>query len=1048
MRALVVVHVREGGRGEAVATPVPFVELAQQASNAELAVAGAVPVVAERLRALEPVDRLPFAEAPKAELMRVPVEVVPGGGGEPLEVAVAVVLLQRVAQGESWLVAHVPVLPGFELAARSGDRERLVSRVASRLRERLGSWSATSVLNADEPEGSRLQVIEVELGSGGEAGEEEEEEEESVLAEFGVDVTGRTEGRIDGRDELVQRVLETLAGQERSSVLLVGSRGVGKTALVHELARRITLGEAPPALVGRRVWRLTANELIAGAQYTGQWQGRVRRLVGEARRTRAIIDMGDPVALVEVGRWSRSDNNVSRYLRPYVERGELTLICECSVEQLAAARRQEPSFVAAFQRVDVVEPSREQARAIAVTAAARLAEAGRLTIELDAVEAAIELTARFEPYSSFPGKALRLLEDAVREREDGGGSLDQDGVTAAFARRSGMPLALLSDSVPLKMASVRSFFEERVLGQEEALATMVDLVAVLKAGLNDPQKPLASFFFVGPTGVGKTELAKAVAELLFGSRDRLVRFDMGEYAPADAVQRLIGTTWGSSEGALTRLVREQPFCVVLLDEIEKAHWSVFDALLAAIGEGRLSDAAGRTADFRNAIVIMTSNLGASRVGSAPLGFGAETSVAEADRRYVEEAEKFFRPEFFNRLDKVVAFRSLNALTVRRIARRELERLLEREGMRRRQPLVEVDGAVVDCVAANGFHPRYGARPLQRAIERLVAQPLARLLVQRRPKPGSLLRFQVADGEVVVKVEQVEEQQTRIARRERRAISDDATLGKSERAAADFAEQLSSDVATALADDLRATVSELVGATHGTDFWDDATRARETLQQIYRLEHVLDRFDALRERAEGLTHLARRVRETQHRTRSAELRRALSEMEDQLVVLRLELAAAAAGGTTAEVTISVIPIGDATTWATRLRRMYTAWAERTARDATTDEERQQLTISGPATHELLAGEAGIHRRVAPEATEQLARVFIHNPDAPADEDAPTAVVRVYEEGRRRVVRDPRTGARVTNVAAVLHEGRIDPFLIAALRRRRDPLHVPRRQGAER
>ena len=486
-------------------------------------------------------------------------------------------------------------------------------------------------------------------------------------------------------------------------MLLVGPPDVGKTALVHELARRIAAGEAPQALHERKVWRVSANELIAGAMYTGQWQERARRLVDDARSTQAVIVMGDPVGIVDAGRWARSDNNVSRHLRPYVESGEITIVCEATPEQFAAALKSEPSFVGAFHRIDVPEPARDDVRAIAAAAAARLGDAASLSIEPEAIDAAVELTGRFEPYRSFPGKAIRLLEDAVRERADGVERLDREAMTAAFARRSGLPLVLLSDAVPLRLADVREHFESRVIGQPEATSTLVDLIAMLKAGLNDPKKPLGSFFFVGPTGVGKTESAKALAEFLFGSDERLVRFDMGEYSSDDAVRRLIGSAWGTDEGELARRVREQPFCVVLLDEIEKAHWSVFDALLAAIGEGRLTDAAGRVADFRNAIVIMTSNLGARTIRSSPLGFGAGAADNGADRRYVEEAEKFFRPEFFNRIDRVVVFHPLSAATVRRIARRELERLLTREGIIRRQLLVELDDAVVDTVAASGFH---------------------------------------------------------------------------------------------------------------------------------------------------------------------------------------------------------------------------------------------------------------------------------------------------------------------------------------------------------
>jgi ATP-dependent Clp protease ATP-binding subunit ClpA len=1040
VKAHVVVHVRAVAGGPVVVTPVPFVDLAFEAPSFEAAVDGLLPMLRGRLESLEPVDRLPFATAANASLSRVPVEVTVGGkGGETIELVVGVVVIAREAGGKPVLVGYAPVLPNVEVIVREGGIARLGERMAQRIANRMRSWRSAEVLNADEPEDTRLEVVEFDVAGGASDGSDRgatTADGDGVLSRFGVDLTRQATGGMDGRDELLRRVLETLAADGRSSVLLVGAPDVGKTALVHELARRVAAGEVPERLRGRRVWRISGNELIAGAQYTGQWQERVHDLIAASRRKRPILAMGDPIGIVDAGRWSKSDNNVSRYLRPFMESGELTVICECTTEQLAAVQRKEPSFVGAFHRIDIPEPSREQVGPIAAAAAARLARTAEVEIDPSAVAAAVELTGRFEPYRSFPGKSIRLLEDAVREREDDVMAIGRAEVTAAFARRSGMPLAFLSDDVPLRMAEVRRHFEERVLGQPEATATVVDLVAVLKAGLNDPQKPLQSLFFVGPTGVGKTELAKTLAEFLFGSRERMVRFDMGEYPSPDAVQRLIGTAWGSTEGELTRRVREQPFCVVLLDEVEKAHWSVFDALLAALGEGRLSDAAGRVADFRNAIVIMTSNLGATRARSGLLGF-AGTGAADAATKYVEEAEKFFRPEFFNRIDRIVVFHPLTQEIVRQIARRELARLFEREGIMRRELLIEVDDAAVDAVASTGFHPRYGARPLQREIERRVIHPLARLVVDRRPGAGEFIRLYVADGELAVSVERVREVDAPTARRERKATQDDSGLTRAERAAADFVDELASHEAATIANELRGTVSGLVGVTHDSSFWDDPDAARTTLQRIYRLERLLDRHDALVVRADGLTQLARRIRENRDRARVGEVAAAIEEMRDQLLVLRLELAAAAAGPETGAATIRVTPVGPpAAGWARQLLAMYAAWAERTGRDAVSDvDEALSVTIDGPATLALLAGEAGLHRHVLPDGTEQLARVTVVDPAETADApEAGGTVARVYEEGKRRVVRDPRTGARLSHVASVLEKGHIDVFLIAALRDR--------------
>ena len=510
---------------------------------------------------------------------------------------------------------------------------------------------------------------------------------------------------------------------------------------------------------------------------------------------------------------------------------------------------------------------------------------------------------------------------------------------------------------------------------------------------------------------------------------------MAEYAGGDAIQRLIGSPWGG-EGELTRAVRAQPFCVVLLDEIEKAHWAVFDALLGALGEGRLTDASGRTADFRNAIVIMTSNLGATKSRSSALGFapGGSDEGERLTRHYEDEAEKFFRPEFFNRIDRIVVFQPLAEETIRQIARREVGRLLLREGIVRRRLLVEVDDPVVDHLAAAGFHPQYGARPLHRAIEQAVIQPLARLIVTQSPAAGDLARIHLKEGAISVELEQVKVVEPQAeAKRERRAARAFGSLARATRAAREFVEQLDAEEATGVVGDLRDEVSALVDETHAPVFWDDPDSAREVLSRIYRVEHVLDRLDGLQRRASGLVEMASRVQAARDRKRVGEIYAAIEEMEDALLVMRLELAGASTNGAGTASVIRVTPIGGCDDWAAELLAMYAAWAERTARDVVEDAGHNALRIEGLSTHELLRGEAGIHRRVRPQqAAEELARVTVG--DEGDDGDDGGLVVRVYEEGRRRVVRDPRTRTRTADLDAVLREGRIDAFLLAMLKLR--------------
>ena len=662
----------------------------------------------------------------------------------------------------------------------------------------------------------------------------------------------------------------------------------------------------------------------------------------------------------------------------------------------------------------------------------------------DALEATLELTRRFEPYRALPGKAVRLLEETAQLLAAGESQpLGREEITQAFAVRSGMPILMLSDRIPLHTDEVRAFFEQRVLGQSEAVEAIVDLIAVIKAGLNDPDKPLSTMFFVGPTGVGKTELTKALAEFLFGGRDRVLRFDMGEYATGDAVARLTGSAWDRrSEGELTRRVRDQPFCVVLFDELEKAHPSVFDVLLPALGEGRLTDASGRTADLRNAIVVMTSNLAAERQGSGGIGFARPGNDGEQARRraqLIEEAEKFFRPEFFNRIDRVLTFDPLGEETIRKIARREIGKLLLREGITRRQLLVEIEPGVVDQLALAGFHPRYGARPLHREIERGVIRPLARLIVEQQPGPGDLIRLAQAESGVAVNVQRIREQAPTPSRPRPAHKSSDATLARAAATAESLWEELRTEQTSSAALAVSSELSNLLERINSPGFWDEPDSSRRILARVYQLQRVSDRLSHVERRIEGLVEFARQLRANRDRGRLPELRDAVAEAADELALVRLECAGAAAGEDEPAVELAFHAIGaeigaEAADWAEELAAMYTSWAERTGREVIRDTGGvPRLTVIGPGSYALLTREAGLHRRELPSRRRILARVTVSHRNvrdtSSANSDQAAAVVRVYSDGARTGVRDPRTGVREGNLQAVL-DGKIDEFILAS------------------
>src|SRR5262245_29702279 len=518
--------------------------------------------------------------------------------------------------------------------------------------------------------------------------------------------------------DLVEQIADALTATRPQSVLLVGPSGVGKSAAVRELVRRkldFQLGATP-------FLQTSGARIVAGQCGFGMWQERCTDLVREAAKKRAVLHLGNLVELMEVGKSEYIQTGLAGFLRPAIARGELLCIAECTPEQLPMIEREDPQLADAFRQLKVEEPEAKRGRLILE----RYANDGRKDVRavtsaaLDAID---RLHRRYATYSAYPGRPIRFL-DNLRREGDRKFPATPDAVLAAFTRETGLPRVLLDPSVPLDVSRTRDWFAQRVIGQSEAVDLVTDLLATVKAGLTRPNRPIASLLFIGPTGVGKTEMAKALAEFLFGSKDRLTRFDMSEYADPLAVGRLVGGAFGG-EGLLTAKVREQPFCVLLLDEFEKAHPAFFDLLLQALGEARLTDAGGRLADFRNAVVILTSNLGAESYQAGHPGFrpgGREQ--AEAKQHFVREVERFLRPEMFNRLDRLVPFAPLDAATIEQIAKREWDKVLGRDGVRFRGVRVSAADGVISHLAAAGFDPQYGARPLKRAIERELLAPVA------------------------------------------------------------------------------------------------------------------------------------------------------------------------------------------------------------------------------------------------------------------------------------------------------------------------------------
>jgi ATP-dependent Clp protease ATP-binding subunit ClpA len=571
------------------------------------------------------------------------------------------------------------------------------------------------------------------------------EKKKSTLGEAATDLTKSNLPAAYELNEAVAQLADALTGQSPRSVLLVGPSGVGKTAAVYELIRRradFQLGFTP-------FFSTNGSRLVAGMSGFGQWQDRCTKIWAEAATLRAILYLGNFIELLEVGRSVGNDIGIADFLRPLIGRGSVLVIAEATPEQLALVQQRSPRMLEPFQIIHVTEPAPESTRNILLSVAIEVGKQHEIQIEaLDRID---QLHRRYATYSASPGRPLRFLKNLLQDRPPGT-ALAVDDVVTAFSDETGLPRVLLDEKERLDLSAAREWFSARVLGQPDAIDLVVDLLATVKAGMVRPRKPIASLLFIGPTGVGKTEMAKSLAEFLFRDRARIVRFDMSEYADPIAVKRLIGSV-ESAEGLLTSRVREQPFAIVLLDEFEKADPSFFDLLLQVLGEGRLTDEMGRVADFSNAVVIMTSNLGAQSFQRGAAGFGGSQADREAAIRHFTNAVRAsLRPEMFNRIDRIMPFAPLDKQTVLAIAEREIQAVKARDGVRCRSLRLHIPDEVIQHLADRGYDIRYGARPLKRSIERELLVPLAGHLNLRPADERISIRATVRQERIVLQTE--------------------------------------------------------------------------------------------------------------------------------------------------------------------------------------------------------------------------------------------------------------------------------------------------------
>ena len=572
-----------------------------------------------------------------------------------------------------------------------------------------------------------------------------------LLDKYGRDLTEQArQGKLApaiAREQEIRSVARTLARSKKNNPLLLGDAGVGKTAVVEGLAYAIHEGTAPPSLRDHRLVQIEIGTLVAGTSLRGQFEERLIGIVDEARRAGNVILFIDEIHTI-VGAGDTIDSNLdaANILKPALARGELVCIGATTHEEYRRAIAQDPALERRFRTIDIEEPSQQDTLAILSALRGRLEAHHGLAIRSDALEAAVRLSVRYIPDRRLPDKALDLLDEACTRVVIRSISPDDDPddpshtevrvetVADVLADWTGIPVNQLTSDERGRLSRLEEMLMARVIGQPEAVRTVAEAIKTARAGLGDPNRPVGVFLFLGPSGVGKTELARALAEALFGGDDAMIRLDMSEFHDSHTVARLIGAPPGYKDtqrgGQLTDALRRRPYSVVLLDEVEKAAPEVFDLFLQVFDEGRLSDARGGKIDARHAIFIMTSNIGTEEAGKA-IGFTADVGVR---RDYSAYLNRFFRPEFLNRLDEIITFNALSPDVLSEILDLQLQGLYER--LAEQQLTLTLSPAARQVILERGYDPTNGARPLRRAIERTLTRPLSVRIVEDHFAPGA------------------------------------------------------------------------------------------------------------------------------------------------------------------------------------------------------------------------------------------------------------------------------------------------------------------------
>ena len=620
-----------------------------------------------------------------------------------------------------------------------------------------------------------------------------------------------------GRAGEIERIMQILSRRQKNNPMIIGEPGVGKTAVVEGLAQLIVSNQVPDILRNKRIVTLDVSALVAGSKYRGEFEERLKKCIKEVMDAGDVILFIDEIHTIIGAGSAEGSIDAAAILKPPLSRGDIQVIGATTLDEFRKHLEKDSALERRFQPITIGEPNEEQAVRIMEGLRDRYEAHHHVHFSDDALQAAVQLSSRYIQDRFLPDKAVDVLDEAgarmrirnmtlpptIREIDDElrrvrgekeQAIADQDFEQAAKLRdeetqlkekreaaqkqweeesaktvqeitfqdiadvvsmTTGVPVSNLTEAETDKLLRMESVLHERIVGQEEAVTALSKAIRRSRSGLKDPRRPAGSFIFLGPSGVGKTELSKALAEFLFNSEDALISFDMSEYMEKHTVSRLVGSPPGyvgfDEGGQLTKAVRQRPYSVVLFDEIEKAHPDVFNILLQILEEGRLTDGQGRTVDFRNTVIIMTSNVGARDIAQTQtLGFSSEPNKGLSDKeiqsRVMAELKKMFRPEFLNRIDEIIVFKSLTPEQIIQIVRLMVGDLRER--MIEQNMSINLTDEACKLIAKEGTDTAFGARPLRRAIQRLLEDPLSEQILEGRWTSGMIVDVDAVDGELV------------------------------------------------------------------------------------------------------------------------------------------------------------------------------------------------------------------------------------------------------------------------------------------------------------